>query len=123
MLVQELPGLVNGRSQGIPGFAVIPSLSFRRLPKAPLRLHDVAKDCHAFSLLAGQRLLLPSLALQPRIRLLAPCPVLNRPKLPRFVRCLTSGTTVVPGQGSIGQLGSDGNRGRRPRVERHTRLC
>ncbi len=41
MLVQELPSFVNGPSQGIPGFAEIPCLSFRRLPKAHFRLHDV----------------------------------------------------------------------------------
>src|SRR5436190_16752291 len=89
MLVQELPRFVNGRSQRIPGLAVVPCLSFRRLPNAHFSLHDVPKDCHAVPLLAGQRLLPPNLTLRPRIRLLAPRPRSASIPALRAVGCCT----------------------------------
>jgi hypothetical protein len=73
MLVQEPPRFADGRPQSTPGFAVLPCLSFRRLPNADVRLYDVPKDCHAVPLLAGQRLSpSQSRALRPRILLPAP---------------------------------------------------
>src|SRR5436190_13386137 len=55
MVVQQQLSFVNGRPQGISGFAVVPCRAFRRLPNARVRLHDVLKDRHAVPILARQQ--------------------------------------------------------------------